>query len=291
MSVTKYLGFAGFFIFSFIVGLYLTFPWDVAKDRILALAEKNTGMQFKAASLEPSWITGVEIHGLEITGKDKATPITLEEVTARIHVLPLITGKQGFSVAMPLGNGEIDADIVLSEELVDVEAKIAGVELDRVPFILEWTGLPLIGKIDLDVDVVLAKKDPKFTEGKLSLKTTDFKIEKGGKIGMIPVPNLDLGNVSLEVPITEGKAEFKNTRLAGTDLEIALDGTLNPMFPIAKSTMNMTLGLKPTEKLLSADPLLRPILKNFESAKDAEGFYGISMIGSVQHPRIQPRRR
>lgn len=289
MSVTRYLGYAGFFVFFFLIGLYLTFPWDVAKDRILALGERQTGMQLEARSLEPSWITGVEIEGLEITPPGK-TPLLLDRVNARVHLLPLLTGKFGMSINLPIGKGEIDADVVSSDDTFDLEAKIDAVQVDLVPILLEASGLPLEGRIDLEADLVIGKKDPKLTEGRIMLKTTDFKIDKGGKLGMVPVPALELGNLTLEVPVKEGRAEFKNTRLPGTDLEISLDGTISPQYPLAKSSMNLTLGLKPTEKLLAADPFLRPILNNFQSAKDADGFYGISMVGSLQHPRIQPRR-
>ena len=49
--------------------------------------------------------------------------------------------------------------------------------------------------------------------------------------------------------------------------------------------------VKTTEKLLGSDPLLRPILKNFEFAKDNEGFYGVGLTGNILHPRPTPRRR
>ncbi len=110
-------------------------------------------------------------------------------------------------------------------------------------------------------------------------------------MGMVPVPELTLGNLKLEVPVSDGKVELKNTRLAGTDLEISLDGTLQLNEVVGRSAINMMLGLKPTEKLLSSDPLLRPILKNFDSAKDSEGFYGLAITGTLQNRKTTPRRK
>ena len=287
-TILRIGGYVAFTLFMFVVGLYLTFPWDAARDRVLDLASKAAGTRIAAKRLEPHWVTGIEAEGLEIGDKD---PIVIDKVRVRAHVLAFLTGKQGFSVWMPIGKGEIDADITLSEELIDADVVVAKVQLDQVAPLLAASGLPLMGTVDFKADVVLGRKDPKRSNGKMVLTTEGLAIEKGGKLGMVPVPELTLGNLKLEAPITDGKMEFKNTRLPGTDLEIALDGAVNLMAAVGKSNLNLMLGLKPTEKLLSSDPLLRPILKNFESSKDSEGFFGLSVMGTVSNPRIVPRRR
>lgn len=287
-TILRIAGYVAFTLFAFLVGIYLTFPWDAAQSRILDLASKATGTKLVAKRVEPHWFTGVEIEGLEIGDHN---PIIIDLVRARAHVLAFLTGKQGFTVWMPIGKGEVEADVTLSEELIDADVKIAKVQLDQVAPLLAASGLPLIGTVDFDADVVLGRKDPKRTNGKLTLTTEGLAIEKGGKLGMVPVPELTLGNLKLDVPITDGKVELKNTRLPGTDLEIALDGTIMLMAAVGRSNVNLMLGLKPTEKLLSSDPLLRPILRNFESSKDSEGFFGLSVAGTLQNPRVTPRRR
>lgn len=287
-QILRIAGYVAFTLAAFVIGLYLTFPWDAAKGRILDAASKAIGTKLDAKRLEPHWLTGVEIEGLEIGDKD---PITLDLIRARAHVFAFLTGKQGFSVWLPIGKGEITADVTLSEELIDAEIDVAKVQLDQVAPLLAATGLPLTGSVDFVADVVLGRKDPKRTNGKLTLTTRELAIEKGGKLGMVPVPELQLGNLKLDVPITDGKVEFKNTRLPGTDLEIALDGAVMLMAQVGRSNVNLMLGLKPTEKLLSSDPLLRPILRNFESSKDSEGFFGLSVVGTLQNPRTTPRRR
>lgn len=291
MRATRVIGYAAFFLFSFLVGLYLTFPWDIAKDRVLDLATQKSGMRIYAAKLEPSWLTGVEAEGLEIGGKDKNDALKIDKARVRVSLLALIIGKIGFSVWMPLGGGDVDANVKISDDFVDLSAHVADVHLEKAGLILEASGLPLTGKLDVDLDLKLGKKDPKATVGKLSLKTGGLSIEKGGKMGMIPVPELALGDLKMEVPIQDGKADFKGVKLAGTDLEVAMDGNLLVLWPVARSTLNLTVGLKPTEKLLGSDPLLRPILKNFEFAKDNEGFYGVGLTGNILHPRPTPRRR
>jgi len=287
-TIARRIGYSLFFLFSFVLGLYLTFPWSAAKEKIFAFASKQVGTKITAQTLEPSWITGVEMNGVEIGEVD---PIVLDKVRARVHLLPFLTGKQGFSVWLPIGKGEIDADVTMGPEIIDVDAHIAKVQLDQVAPLLAASGLPLIGTVDLTADLTLGKKDPKLTHGKIVLTTEGLAVEKGGKMGMVPVPELTLGNLKLEVPITDGKIEFKNTRVPGTDVEISLDGSIALNEVIGRSSINLMLGIKPTEKLLGSDPLLRPILKNFDSAKDSEGFYGLAITGTLQNRKTTPRRR
>ena len=274
------------------VGLYLTFPWILVKDQILDAVKKQTGLKVAATRLEPSWVTGVELENVEIFGSDpKAEPTKLDKLRARVSLLALITGKQGGSVWVPRGKGDIDASVVLGKDVVEVDARIRDVNLDASPLILQASGLPLVGVLDLDASLKLGKEDPKLSRGKVSIRTKGLEIEKGGKLGPLPLPALSFGDLKLDLPLEDGKTELKNVKLPGNDLEIVLDGSLSPAYPLQKGTINLVVGLKPTEKLLASDPLLRPLLNNFSQYKDAEGYYGISLVGSLANPRPQPRKR
>ena len=50
---------------------------------------------------------------------------------------------------------------------------------------------------------------------------------------------------------------------------------------------NIDVGLKPSDKILDADPLLRPLLMNFNRTKDDQGFYHVILSGPVKS--IRPR--
>ncbi len=292
MKLRQNLGYAAFFIFSFVVGLYLTFPWILVKDRILALVKEKTGVKIAASKLEPHWVTGVELENVEIQGSDpKAEPTKLDKIRARVSLLKLLAGKPGGSVWIPMGKGTIDASFAVGKDVFELDADIEKLALEETPFLLAASGLPLVGTLDLEASLKLGKDDPKQSRGKIVITTKGFEIEKGGKLGPLPVPALVFGDLKLELPLEDGKIDLKGVKLPGADLEIALDGSISPAWPLAKGTINLTVGLKPTEKLLSADPLLRPLLNNFQSYKDGEGFYGIALVGSLAAPRPQPKRR
>lgn len=291
MTVLKYLGYVLFFLVAFIFGLYVTFPWNAAKDRLLDMASKSSGMTITADELSPSWITGINAKNVKITPAGSKEPIVLETVTARAKVLALLSGKQGGEISLPIAKGTVDADVLMSEETMVLHTKSEGVELALIPGLVEAISLPLTGTIDLDADLVVGQKDPKLTNGNIDLKVKGLRIEKGGKLSGFPVPELAIGDADWKIPVEAGKATLKNLRVAGESLELIVDGTINVLQPISRSTANLTISFKPTEKLLSSDPLLGALLNNLQRAKGSDGFYTYAMSGGLKSPRFTPRKK
>lgn len=291
MNVVRYVGYAVFFVVMFVLGLYLTFPWDAAKDRILDMASKGSGMTITAQEIKPSWITGVNAKGVSITPAGSKEPITIDEITARAKIFGLLAGKKGAKISLPIAKGNVDADFSIDEETITVKADTESIELGLIPGLVEAVGLPLTGTIDLDTDMVIGQKDTKLTNGTLSLKAKQLRIEKGGKMAGFPVPELAIGDADWQIPIEDGKATLKNLKVAGESLELLVDGTINVLSPPSKSTVNLTLSFKPTDKLLASDPLLGALLNNLQRAKGSDGFYTYAMAGSIKSPRFTPRKK
>ena len=100
MSAIRIGGYVAFFMVSFLLSFYLTFPWDAAKDRLLDFASKQSGAQITAESLEPSWITGFTATKVKYKAPSAEAPLEIDELTARVKVLPLLTGSIGLSASM-----------------------------------------------------------------------------------------------------------------------------------------------------------------------------------------------
>lgn len=291
MTVLKYLGYVLFFLVAFILGLYFTFPWNAAKDRLLDMASKGSGMNITADELSPSWITGFKAKNVKITPAGSKEPIVLEEVTARAKVFALLSGKQGGEVSLPIAKGTVDADVLVSEETMVVRSNTEGVELALIPGLIDATGLPLSGTLDLNADLVIGQKDPKLTNGNIELKVKGLRVEKGGKLSGFPVPELAIGDADWKIPVEAGKATLKNLRVAGESVELILDGTINVLQPISRSTGNLTVSFKPSEKFLASDPILAALLNNIARAKGGDGFYTYAMSGALKSPRFTPRKK
>ncbi|MCB9649821.1 MAG: type II secretion system protein GspN [Deltaproteobacteria bacterium] len=291
MNVLKYIGFAAFFVVAFIVSLYLTFPWDAAKDFALQQASKATGMELHAKSLEPSWITGVVAKDLEIRTPSLEEPISLAEVKARGHILPLLTGGRGVTADLPIAQGTVHADVVDSSDRTQLEAELKGIQIALVPGLQDAIGVPLTGKLDLDADLDLDKAKPEASSGTIKIAGAGLELLKGGKVAGMTLPfELSIGDFSWTIPITEGKAKLDKLGIKGDSVELELDGTLTLNADLSRSVPNLVVKFKPTEAFLKKEPLLNALLANINRAKGSDGFYAYTLTGSLKHPRFAMRR-
>lgn len=291
MTVLRYLGYAAFFVLMFVVGLYVTFPWDMAKDRVLDMASKASGMVVTAEELSPSWVTGVRATKVKLLQPGSTEPLVVEELTARAKVLAFITGKKGGIVSLPLANGQIRADVTADKDSVAVKSDCQDVELGLIPGLAQAIGLPLTGIVDLTTDLTVGIEDPKLTNGTMTVAMQGLKLEKGGKISGFPVPELAIGDFAWQIPVEDGKATLQKLEIKGESVELQVDGTIQLMNPISRSNVNLTVAFKPTDKLLQAEPLLGPLLNNIQRAKGADGFYGYSVTGGIKAPRFFPKSK
>ena len=224
MSTMKIVGYVAFFVGVFMLSLYWTFPWDAAKERALTVASAQTGLQIEADDVGPSWGTGIVARGVRIRPRPAADPIELSELTARAHLLPLLSGGRGVSIDFPIARGEVDASIVQSGEVLALEGAATNLELALIQGLKDATGLPLGGILSLTVDLELGTKDPKRSEGEIAIVGRGLEILKGGKLSGFPVPALVIGDMSWTVPIKEGVATLDNQEIKGESIELVLDG-------------------------------------------------------------------
>jgi type II secretion system protein N len=192
---------------------------------------------------------------------------------------------------MPIAKGTVDGDFLLDEETITAKVDAESVELALIPGLVEALGLPLTGTVDLTGDLVIGQKESKLTEGNIELKVKGLRIEKGGKIGGFPAPELAIGDADWKIPVEAGKATLKSLRVNGDSIELIIDGTINVLQPISRSTANLTVSFKPTDKLLQSEPLLGALLNNLQRAKGSDGFYTYAMAGALKSPRFTPRKK
>src|SRR5690349_2935423 len=99
MTILRYLGYVAYFLVMLVFGIYLTFPWNAAKDRLLDMASRSSKMKITAASIEPSWITGITAKDVKILPARATEPIALDVVTARAKLFGFLSGKKGAEVS------------------------------------------------------------------------------------------------------------------------------------------------------------------------------------------------
>jgi len=290
VKLVRILGYVALFLASVIIGLYFTFPYDALKDRLLIEASRRTGWMLEADSMQPSWLTGAVFTEFSAVPPDGGAPIELDTLSVRAHLFSTLTGSPGAHIAFPIGTGAVEADIVRAPETISVDGEVSSVELALVPGLADALGLPLSGKLDLDVDMTVNQKTPAESSGSVTLAAKGLELGQGGKIKGFPIPPLNVGTFEWNIKVENGQLELPKQQLRGGDLEADVEGTVGLVVPLIRSPLNFTLGFRLTDAFLDANSDLAGLLSILNSAKGRDGFYTYRVTGTAKVPRFSPVR-
>lgn len=262
---------------SFLLFLYLTFPYGVIKE--VAVSKINEQFQSQGlplrlsiGSMSPSWLTGVKLKNVQLTNAaDAKANLKLDEVTARFNAIPLLWGTIRVTAALEQGSGSLDTAIELP--LIDTirgyaAPKYARVTLNR--FALD----PLFNH---GLAVVRGSKDPAMVlilplvaktsaggavSGKVLFQNpdvTNFVRAKGTFDLNISKAFLHIDDSTLKIPRQEFEAakidmKFENnalvfgdqTQLKAQNIGVGLNGRVAlPETPeaVANADLNMALSM------------------------------------------------
>jgi type II secretion system protein N len=200
--ILKFLAYPALYMTCLLLFFYFTFPWNRLKDRLIAeiaiQAQKprSTIQRVEIDDLDSYWFTGVEAKGVRIylppsddPGGDKDKPteavIKVDEVKARLQILPLFLGRLRVNFWARAFNGEIKGSAPIRAANSPVEVQLDNIDLSYVDIIKDTLGIPIKG----------------VATGKLELAAEGGKFNKAS--GM-----LDL--VINDVSVGDGKSKIKN---------------------------------------------------------------------------------
>jgi type II secretion system protein N len=97
------------------------------------------------------------------------------------------------------------------------------------------------------------------------------------KIKGFPLPDLDFDQCWLDADLKGDRLTIRKLELEGKELKIQCLGDLVLR---ERGTLNLTVKVKPSERLAREQSAIFSLLKN----KDAEGFYQFSLGGTLSEP-------
>ena len=260
-KVLLYAGYGAFFLASFLLFAYWTFPYGRLRDVLVQEVERPkgpdgnrrpSGIQLEIVSLSPSWLTGVELEGVRIV-KQPDEPdgnpieITMEEVTARVGVLAALGGTTDVSFDATVGGGTIEGRYEEGEESTQIETVIEDVQLRQLGIMSSLVGLPVAGIVNGEVALTVADDNAQ-TDGEIGLTIDGLQI--GG--GQVPIPGMSsgltveriaAGKLELAMNVEDGVARIQKLESNGDDLAIEGSGTIRLMRPLKMSRLDLMLRI------------------------------------------------
>jgi len=259
-NILTALGYLAFFIFSFLLSLYWTFDANhIVKPRLISEALK-LGYQIEIPdALEKYRLSGVQSRNVVLKTPFFATPVKIEEIKARLSLLPLVLGRQSVKFSATLYDGTLSGKVVEGKKsrVLDLEAK--NIDLSKMQPGKEnslWVMAKLSGKADLNLT---PKDDPKKWKGQITAKFGPGKLPAFMYHGF-QVPEVKLNAVNLNVSVLSGKADIKTLEVKSPDLPCEGKGEIQLDAALKSSQIQFRAKIDPSPEFMGKVPTLQGLL-------------------------------
>ncbi|MCB9793447.1 MAG: type II secretion system protein GspN [Alphaproteobacteria bacterium] len=282
----------------FWLGLWLTFPSELARDRLVYEVDSRSGggMALRADAVHPWWLTGLSLSGLELYsventrrrgGEPPPAKQLLKAATlaARVQLLPLLRGVYAFGVGGDIYGGDLSGAVSLDgKRLTFNEVVLDGLDLSQYPLMGDTYEASLSGDLRLALDLVYDQEEVKASEGRVRLKINDLRINSAKVMGF-DLPEAVFTEALLSFKVENGRAEVRHGTFVSDTLSAEVDGqiTLNESF--GRSRLNLTIDVKLGDEL----DTLAKLAPGVKDARDDDGVYHFNCLGTVERPSCRPK--
>lgn len=281
-------------LISFVLFLYLTFPFDVLKDRMLADVEKRLKGQYEinVGSISPRLLLGVTLKSVQVMerGEGGLLPvIEAERIKLKTSLFSVIFGNPKIKFDVKSGKGRMIGEINNEKNKTLVDVEIESFDLGKIPIIARKTGLQFKSKIDAEIKLDLNPSQILRSSG--SLKIIPNKISvlasklKAGAMGEIDIPPMVIGagDSLISAELKRGAIKVGSLKLEEGDLNLNLGGSIYLSSSVKNFRLNLRGDFDFSEKVGQALPFLFII----EKQKNEAGKYPLTIAGRLAKPQIK----
>lgn len=262
------LSYAAYFVAAFLLFLLYLFPFDRVKSKLESEVRQRTPLELSVGRISPRFFDRYVL--LDVVISDKQGKVLFESAAVRtsISLFSLLQGGLSLNMKAPAYGGELLVKMKQSPGkqyfMIDADG------LDVASYaLLKKSGFNLTGKIGGNFEM-----NGDSGKGRLWLKSVT---SRELKIKGFSVPDLDFEKGWLEADVKGDRMMIKKLELEGKELRIRVTGDVVLR---ERGTINLTIKLKPSERLAHEQSGILSLLKN----RDPDGFYQITLGGMLSEP-------
>ena len=287
----------GFGLSIFAIVFYVSLPYGRFKD-FLASQVSTFGYDMEAKHAGPSLGLGMTLKEVTLvspaSGTGKPTRILIDKATLSLSLMSYVFGTKSYSVSAAVFGGDIDVHAKIGKNDTAVQTRASEIDLAELPWVKNAINLPLSGKMDLRLDLGLAKQRPSEAKGTLTWTCTACAVGDGKAKLIIAsnpllaeglgLPKIRLGDFAGKVAIDKGVGRLQNVQLKSQDLEVSVEGEIHLSQPLATSHVDLYVRFKLSDSLLRSSEKLRTIMDfTAQMGKRPDGFLGFRATGTFQN--------
>lgn len=304
-NAVRWAAYSAYFVFCFLLGCYLTFPYGRVRDWLQEQAQKagSPGTELQIGMLEPSWITGVDLTDVRYiraaAGDSEPSVIEFDELSVRASALAAIMGDLAISFSGEGGGGGVEGSFSRSEEAMAIEAEFSGLDVGALG-LTTIAGLPLTGGITGVVDLDIPK-NAKEIEGSVDVEVDGLSLGDGKAKLKVPgmrqgftLEKIDAGKLDVDATVSDGVLQLKKMQANGKDIALDASGSLRLASKFRRSRMDLTVEAAFSDAYKNRDDKTKALfeLMNFQrkvkQAITPEGALRYKIGGTVGVPRATP---
>jgi type II secretion system protein N len=267
-TLLRWLSFTAYFVAVFLVFLLLLFPFDRVRTKLEAEVGLRTPVELSVGRISPRFFNRFVLSDVVVSGKDGKVLFESPSVRTTISLFSVLRGRLALDMKGLAYGGELLVKTQQGPGRQNFVVDADGLDIGSYA-LLKDLGLKLSGKLGGNFEMT-----GDVGKGRLWIKgLTSRELKVKG----FPVPDLDFDQCWLEAELKGDRLTVKKMELDGKELKVRCLGDLVLR---ERGTLNLTVKLKPSERLATEQAAIFSFLKN----KDADGFYLFSLGGTLSDP-------
>jgi type II secretion system protein N len=267
-SLIRRLSLTAYFIAVFLVFLLLLFPFDRVRTKLESEVRLRTPFELSVARISPRFFNRFMLSDVVVSDKSGKVLFESPAVRTTVSLFNVLRGRLSLTMKALAYGGELLVKTQLGPVTQYLRIDASGLDIGSYA-LLKKQGLKLSGKFGGNFEMTGDSG-----KGRLWLKGL---ASRELKIQGFSIPDLDFEQCWLEAEIKGDRLTIKKLELEGKELKVRCLGDL---ILRERGTINLTVKLKPSERMAREQEAIFSLLKN----KDAEGYYQLSLGGTLSEP-------
>lgn len=281
LNIKSIIGYTLFSLAAFILFLYLLFPREAIKARVLYEIEKGTGTEIKTTGDRWLFPLGLTFKGFQFIRRSGNTSLILAQVdrlSIEIPVKSILSLSPVTDLTADLYGGSVRGFITLRGNNRIVQANWKNVDFTRIER-LKDIPVELAGKTSGDLVLRLMNN---MQEGQMRILIKDGKLGKA-KVKGFPLPDIPIGELQGVIDIKGNTLSIKDAKFKNGDLKGNVKGDIQLQPDRGSGDLNISIRFSVAERM-KKDYL--GLLSFIERSKDREGYYTIQIKGDFKKPTL-----
>ncbi|MFQ5842726.1 MAG: type II secretion system protein GspN [Thermodesulfobacteriota bacterium] len=270
-------------VFLFILFLYIVFPYETLKRRIIGELEAKTPFRYEIEEIRPHPLSGLTFKNIGVYApvySKKVEVLGVERLRITLSLLPLVWGKVSLRFWGRMLDGTVDGDFFKKGRGGELTLVGRDVNLQRIHFLREVKGVEMAGILKGKTMIALRKGDLSGQSGSAEFQISEAVLTRLPLPGIAPFP---VGQIQGNIELDHGKVIIKRLISSGANFNGQVLGNIFLNSHLPQSRLNLKITIKPSGKF---DPRYRMLLSLLGRQGKTKGIYAFSLKGTLLHPRL-----